>query len=196
MVVLAKTGASGHVLTLLSALLLTAACGDGTYSLSTSSWPEPGEVHPLPDLEGSVVELVRRSSRCNQDLLDGLVALVGSQVEFPGETVSELKSPCAGGHEVRVDIDLEGRSILFDFSNVVAARRFVSADFEGFVVTDMYESVAAFRGVSIDRTLSTMDVRDEAISVRAHSVSVNLAGVAFDPTSFLKIDLLLEDVPE
>ena len=196
MVVLAETSASGHVLTLLSALLLTASCGDGTYALSTSSWPEPGEVHPLPDLEGSIVELARRSSRCNQDPLHGLVALVGSHMEFPGETVTKLKSPCAGGHEVRVDIDLEGRSILYDFSNVVAAQRFPNADFEGFVVTDMYGSVAAFRGVSIDRTVSTMDVRDEAISVRAHSVSVNLAGVAFDPTSFLKIDLLLENVPE
>jgi len=196
MVVLAKRGAWGHVLTLLSALLLITACGDATYKVTTSGWGEPEEVRLFPDLEGSIVELARLSSRCNQDPSHSLVALVGSHMEFPGETVTQLKSPCAGGHEVRVDIDLEGRSILYDFSNVVAAQRFPNADFEGFVVTDMYHSVAAFRGVSIDRTVSTMVVPDEAISVRAHSLSVNLAGVAFDPTSFLKIDLVLENVPE
>jgi hypothetical protein len=79
---------------------------------------------------------------------------------------------------------------------VAAAQRFPNADFEGFVFTDMYDSVAVFHGASIDRTVSNMDLRDEAISVRAHSVSVNVAGVAFDPTSFLKIDLLFENVSE
>lgn len=191
----AKTGAWGRML-VLSSVLLVVGCGDGNYKLSSDSWGEPSRAGLLADLEGSVVELARLSSRCTEERLDGLIVLVGSHMEFPAETVTTLNSRCAGALQVEIEIDLEGRSILYDFSNVVTAGRFPDADFEGFTLTEIFHVVAAFRGARIDRDASTMDLPDEAISVEAHSLLVNLADMEFDADSFLKIDLLLGPAPE
>lgn len=190
MMMLARTGAWGRML-VLSSVLLFVACGDSNYKLSSDSWGEPTRAGLLADLEGSIVELARLSSRCTEERLDSLVVLVGSHMEFPAETVTTLKSPCAGAPEVGIEIDVEGRSILYDFSSVVVAGRFPDADFEGFTLSDIFHAVAAFRGARIDRDASTMDLPDEAISFEAHSLLVNLAGMEFDAESFLKIDLLL-----
>jgi hypothetical protein len=196
MMLLAKTGAQGRVLAMSSMLLFAVACGDANYKLSSDSWGEPTRIDLLTDLEGSVVELARLSSRCSEEPLDGLVVLVGSHMEFPAHAVRTLKSPCTGVPEVGIEIDLEGRSILYDFSNVVAAGRFPGADFEGFSLTDIFGACATFRGAQIDRDASTMNLPDDAISFEAHSLLVNLADMEFDSESFLKIDVLFEGSPD
>ena len=173
-----------------SALLLATACGDsGTYKLSTSDWGDSADEGHLWDLNGSTVELTRISSRCLSSSAQSLVAQVGSGMEFPGEAVTKLKSPCAAGPEVRVDIDLEGRSVLYDFSNVAESGVFPPAEIEGFVITDVFQSVAEIRSASLDRSVSSIELGDDALSFDSHSVSLNLAGVAFEPGTFVKVDL-------
>ena len=196
----AKTNAWGCKFAFVSALVLPlfiAVCGDAhVFDVASRDWDESAETGFLWDLRGCELELARVSSRCNQDDPDTLSARVGSDMEFPGEMVARLGRPCAGGPEVQVDIDVGARSIVYDFSNVEARGSFPNADFEGFVFTDVYHSVAAIREVSIDRTVSTMDVPDEAISCDAHGLWVNLAGMAFDSTSLIKIDIRFESDPE
>lgn len=178
----------------IGSFLFVIACGDAhTFRVSTSEWG-PDARGPLGDLQGSLIELARISSRCNPAGSDSLMALVGSHIEFPGEEVTGLKSPCGEGPEVRVGVDLGRHTILYDFSNVTEAGRFPDADFEGFVITDMYHSVRGIRSVTIDRGMSSMDVPDDAVSFDAHSVSINLAGMGFDPASFVKLDLTFDAV--
>jgi len=193
MMMLANTSRWRCVLVVVSALSFVAACGD--YKVTTRGWDPSAKPGSLWNLDGCVVELARLSSRCNEATSDPLSARVGSSLEFPGEMVAQLESPCADGPEVQVDIDLEGQSVLYDFSNVAAAGRFPSAEFEGFVITDTYHSVAAIVGASFDGTLSTLSLPEEALSFEAHSISVNLEGIAFDQTSFIKVDLVLERNP-
>jgi len=196
MMMLANTGRWRRVLVVVSALSLTAACGDSSnYKVSTRGWDPSAQGGSLWSLDGCVVELTWLSSRCNEAASGLLSARVGSSLEFPGEMVAQLESPCADGPAVRVDIDLGGQSVLYDFSNVAPAGRFPSAEFEGFVITDTYHSVAAIVGASIDRSVSTVDLPDEALSFDAHSLSVNLAGIAFDQTSFIKVDVVLDRNP-
>jgi hypothetical protein len=192
MMMLAKTRRWGRVLVFSSALLLAAACGD--YKVNPTGWDSSADPGFLWSLEGCTVELARLSSRCSNDTSDSLTARVGSHLEFPGEMVIAIESPC-GGPGVRVDIDVEGQSVLYDFSDVAAAGEFPGAEFEGFVITDTFRSVAALRGASIDRVVSTLDLPDESLLVDAHSLSVNLAGIAFDQTSFIKVDLVLAANP-
>jgi len=179
-----------------SSVLLFVACGNSNYQLSSDGWGEPTRADLLMDLEGSVVELARLSSRCTQERLESLVVLVGSHMEFPADTVPTLKSPCEGAPEVGIEIDVERRSVLYDFSNVLVAGRFPDADFEGFTLSDIAHAVASIRGARIDRDASTIELPDEAISFEAHSLLVNLADMEFDTESFLKIDLLFGGVPE
>lgn len=177
-------------LALAGSLLFVSGCGDGyTYELSAGGF---GPSDGLSDLDGSLIELARLSSRCSLEAGDHLVALVGSHMEFPGEDVTGLKSPCGGGPEVRVDIDLDGHRIVYDFAKVSAPGHFPDVEFEGFVVTDMFHTVPDIRGVSIDRSLTTLLVPDTAVSFDAHSVSINLAGMDFDGSSFVKLDLVFE----
>jgi hypothetical protein len=197
MMMLANDRRWGRMLAVLSALSFVAACGDaGNYKVHTRDWDPSAPTGFLWTLEGCVVELARLSSRCDQDASQTLFAKVGSSLEFPGEVVSTLASTCGGGPQVRVDIDLQEQSVLFDFSNIAAAGRFPSAEFEGFVITDTYHSVAAIVGATIDRTVSTLNLPDEAVSFDEHSLAVNLTDVAFDETSFIKVDLTLERHPD
>jgi len=185
-----------RVLALLSTLLFAGACGDASnYRVTPRDWDQSAPSGFLWTLEGCVVELARLSSRCDQGASESLTARVGSSLEFPRELVTELGSPCGGGPEVQVDIDVKGHSVLYDFSNVAAAGRFPSAEFEGFVITDTYRSAAAIVGASVDRTVSTLSVPDEALSFDADSLAINLASIAFDQTSFIKVDLVFERNP-
>ncbi len=181
----------------IGAFLFVVACGDAhTFKLSPGDWEPTDQRGSLSDLNGALVELARVSSRCNVDARDSLLALVGSHMEFAGEDVTGMKSPCAGGPEVRVDIDLGGNHILYDFSKVSEGGRFPDAEFEGFVITDMYHSVSDIRAVAVDRNMSTMLIPNRAVSFDAHSVSINLAGIRFDPSSFVKLDLVFESEPD
>lgn len=175
-------------LALVGSFLFIVACGDPhTFKLSSGGL---GPSDGLSDLNGSLIELVRVSSRCDPDSGNSLVALVGSHVEFPGEDVTRIKSPCDGGPDIRVDIDLDSHRIVYDFAGVRAPGRFPDADFEGFVVTDLFHSVPGIGAVSIDRSMTTMLVPDSAVSFDAQSASINLAGMSFDTSSFVKLDLV------
>ena len=105
-------------------------------------------------------------------------------------------TPIPSARLTGADVDVEGRSIVYDFCNVAGAGRFPEAEFEGFVVTDAFHLVAPIRGVTIDRDKSTMNMSDAAISFDEHTVRVNLAGLEYDETCRVKLDLVLETDPE
>ena len=175
----------------MSSVLFAVGCGDA-HSFKLSAGGVDASDRALSDLHGSLVELARISSRCNLGEGPSLVAMVGSHMEFSGEDVTGIKSSCEPGSAVGVDIDLGSHHIVYDFSQVSQRGRFPDAAFEGFTVTDMYHSVSEIRSVSIDRDATTMRVPDEAVTFDAHSVSLNLAGMGFDASAFVKLDIVFE----
>lgn len=169
------------------------ACGDvDTYKIRTSGW---GETESRTDLDGAVVQLVRTVVPCDSEASNQLFALVGSQMEFPGNTVASVKSSCAHT-EAAVDIDLEGRSIIYDFSNIVGPGEFAAAAFNGYVFTDLSESGPVILGATVDRTVTTVDLEDQDLVVDGHTLRANFAGIPFDEVGFVKIDLVFEDSEE
>ena len=112
---------------------LVAACGDAsTYKIRTSPWDA---AEPRAGWDGTLVELVRATTRCDAEDEEGLIVSVGSQIEFSGEHVAALKSSCASSVEVEVSIDVDGRSIIYDFSSVSKPGVFTAAGFNGYVFT-------------------------------------------------------------
>lgn len=187
----------GAVIAAVAVVFIATKCGDAyTFGIRTSDWDDSADGSPLSTLNGAIVELEHVSSRCDDGVSDGLMARVGSDIEFPGESVVEIEPPCVNGRAVQLDVDVEGRSIVYDFCNVEGAGRFPEAEFEGFVVTDAFHLVAPIRGVTIDRDKSTMNMSDAAISFDEHTVRVNLAGLEYDDTCRVKLDLVLETDPE
>lgn len=187
----------GAVIAAVFVVFIAVKCGDvDTFRLRTSDWDEPADRGSLSELNGAIVELERVSSRCDEDVAESLIARVSLDMEFPGESVVKLNSPCAGAPAVELDVDVEGQSIVYDFCNVTEAGRFPDAEFEGFVITDILHAVAPIRSVAIDWDETTLDMSDEAISFDEHTVRINLAGLEYDDTCRVKLALVLETDPE
>lgn len=185
------------VIAAVAVVFIAAKCGDvHAFKIRPSDWDDSADRSPLSTLNGAIVQLEHVSSRCADGVSDDLIALVGSDMEFPGESVVEIEPPCVDGWAVQLDVDVEGRSIVYDFGNVGAAGRFPQAEFEGFVVTDIFHLVAPIRSVTIDRDKSTMNMSDAAISFDEHTVWVNLAGLEYDENCLVKLDLVLETDPQ
>jgi hypothetical protein len=118
---------------------------------------------------------------------------VGTPMEFPGDNVAKLKSACSGGSEAAVSIDVEARSIIFDFSSVASSGVFTAADFNGYVLTDMADAAPELVGAILDRDVSTLQLDDDRLQTEPRVVRANFEGIRFDETGFVKIDLLFAD---
>jgi hypothetical protein len=189
-----KTSNAMRYALLLVTLGLFVGCGD--YPVDSSA--ESVDVEPRSrsiELLGRTVYLRRRSTLCGSLVSNPLVAQVGAGVEFTSDQTRELELPCSGASSPAVEVRVDGRSLIFDFSNVDREGVFPEAQFEG------YELAFARRcgdmvlaGVSIDKEHSTMAAAEIRTSHHYDRVGVDLQGLAYDHSSFIKIDLELVDV--
>lgn len=174
-----------------AALGLVSACGDvETFNFRTGPI-DPAE--PLRDLKGAVVRLVRMTEPCDSGDADELLALVGDWMEFPGERVKTLKSSCSDGPKVAVSIDLQARSIIYDFSNVASPGVFAPVDFNGYVFTYVWAPAPDLLGATVDRTVTTVELNDMDLLVDGPTLMVNFESLSFDESAFVKIDLELAE---
>lgn len=169
----------------LTALSFIIACGDvDAYKVHTSSWEG---TEALSDMQGRLVRLVRATTHCESE---ALLSLVGSHMEFPAEDVVALTSSCPGANEVNVGIDLDAKSIVYDFSNVAGSGVFASAEFNGYVIESMARSCGEISSATVDRKLSNLALDDDDVATNGHALRVNFAGLPFDETTFVKIDVV------
>jgi len=179
------------LLAAVAALGLVAACGDvDSFKFRSSGW---GDTEPLVDWNGTLVQLVRVTVPCAAQDSEGLIVPVSTHMEFPGERVATLKASCSVGVEAEVSIDIEGRSIIYDFSSVTAAGVFTAAKFNGYVFTDIASSAPEIVGATIDRGVSTLQLDEDALQAEGRVVRANFEGVSFEETDFLKIDLVFAE---
>lgn len=179
------------LLAVAAGLALLAACGDlDGYALRPGAWAERA---PTENWAGTYVELVRSSSACDPGDEGRMIVSVGTQIEFPGESVAELKSACSGNADAEVSIDIEGRSIVYDFSSVSQGGAYTSARFNGYVFTELAGVAPRLLHAMLDREASTVELNDEALRVEEHELHANFEGVEFRPSDFVKIDLVFVD---
>jgi len=166
-------------------------CGDAhTFKLSPGSW---GETQPLADWDGTIVELHRQTLPCETGAPECLRSFVGDQMEFEGLEVGGLKSDCSRGAAAAVAIDVQPRSIIFDFSNVESPGTFRQTDFDGYVVRDPTGVTPEIVVARVDREASTLDLEDAQITVEGSAIHANFAGLVFDSMDFVKIDLVFAE---
>ncbi len=182
--VMQKAIAMGLRCALLFSVPVTAACGD-----SDDGELSPAVVSPAAR-DGADVHLLRDSTRCSAPAPTHLVAKMGAGVEFSEDNAQPLASPCLDDANPGIEVDIEHGSVLFDFSNVATEGRFPDAVFEGYVLYFARKcGDPIFTSATLDREVSNVDVRSGDISTHFDRLKVNFAGIAYDQTSFLKIDL-------
>lgn len=174
-----------------AAAMVLCACGDvDTFKLRPASW---GETQPLVDWNGTIVELHHQTLPCDVVAPKCLRSFVGDHMEFEGLEVVALKSDCSRGAEAAVAIDVQPRSIIFDFSNIVDPGAFPQMDFDGYVVGDFLGAAPQIVGARVDREVSTLDLDDRDIVIDGGRIRANFAGLAFDVTDLVKIDLVFAE---
>jgi hypothetical protein len=173
---------------LLCSLLLASACGDAGEGPVVS---DDTVLESLPrGLEGVEVHLVRDSTRCGAPDSTPLVADAGIGIEFTADHVRTLASPCAGSPSPAIEVNVENGGVIFDFANVDQPGEFPGAQFEGYVVhfaRSCGDPVVA--SATPDTDLSNIDVRHAKVTSHYDRLKVNFAGVAYDRSSFLRIDV-------
>ena len=69
---------------------------------------------------------------------------------------------------------------------------FAPAAFNGYVFHDVAQSNRKISGATIDRKISNLDMDDDDLVVDAHTLRANFAGLPFDETTFVKLDLTFD----
>jgi len=156
---------------------------------------DPGDIEPtstLGSLEGVQVELIRRSSQCSPEAPKGAIVEVGPGLEYPADLVESLDSRCARFPNPAVEVHVEPRSVLFDFSSVSEPSRFPTGGFEGYVLRIVpTEASPLLSFAAIDEGSSTMPMDEGHLGFDEAGLEVDFQGVDFDSMGFLKIDLYL-----
>jgi len=161
---------------------------------------DPGQIDAeassVLGMDGLQVELIRYSTQCGSEEPPGLVAEVGDGMEYSAEAVKNLESSCPEGPNPGVEVYVENRAVLFDFSNVTEPGGFPAGEFEGYILDIVGNAEAPFMiAVAVDREVTTVDLDDIDLTHDLDRLEVNFAGIFFDSSSFLKIDLLLARGP-
>lgn len=177
-----------RVFALLATAGLLTACGDvDTFNLRPGEW---GDLEPLTDWGGVVVELQHVSARCEAPA-EGLRAAVGDELEFQ-DCATAISRKCAT-EAVPVAIDVQPRSILYDFSNIAQPGKFEGEAFNGYVLADLLGLGPRILRVRVDAEHTTLALDQGRIVVADGAVHVNFAGLPFDDTDFVKLDLEFAD---
>lgn len=175
-----------------AAASVLSACGDvDTFKLSPDSW---GDTQPLVDWNGTLVELHHETLPCETVASECLSSFVGQHMEFEGLDVKSLKSECSRGAEAAIAVDVQARSIIFDFSNVDSSGVFRRSEFNGYVVHEMLGAAPEILVAQLDREVSTLDLDPQDIVIEGSTIRANFEGHAFDETDFVKIDLVFAKV--
>ena len=180
------------VLILFAALI--SSCGDDPADSSV----ELGDTVPrntLPGVEGRTVYLRRHSTRCGSPASNPLSAEVDARVEFLADRTRKLDSPCPGAPSPGVEIGVDSRSLTFDFSKIEQSGAFPQAGFEGYELAFARRcGDPAIASASVDAEYSTAEASKLEVLHHYDRVSVNFERMAYNPGSFVKVDLQLVDV--
>lgn len=157
---------------------------------------DPGHIASDPDaaasMKGVQIELIRHSSSCDSAESQGLIAEVGPGLEYPAEAVRALKANCAAALAPGIEVHVEERAVVLDFSQVAEHGRFPDHEFEGYIL-DIVRTVDAplLFAALLDSHASTLDVVQGDLSFDRDRVAINLADREFDSDGFIKIELFL-----
>jgi hypothetical protein len=107
---------------------------------------------------------------------------------------SNPETRCAGVSSADIQVFFDGRSLLFDFSNVRASGVIADAGFEGYVLSTSDDSrMSEIVDASVDPNVSSVSADEVVVEVDEDHVAVDLRGLAYDDRTFVKVDISFLD---
>lgn len=153
------------------------------------------DVSAVASMEGERVELIRHSTVCDSTESQGPIAEVGPGLEFPAEVVRTLNANCSQVPNPGVEVHVDGRAVVFDFSNVAKPGQFPDGEFEGYILDVVRAAdTPVLISASVDSQMSTLHIYEGDLSFDGDRVAVNLAGLTFDSNSVLRVELYLVSI--
>ncbi|MCI5178061.1 MAG: hypothetical protein D3911_01810 [Candidatus Electrothrix sp. AW3_4] len=131
---------------------------------------------------GEVVRLTVDSPNLGEIIAGPHDAIVDSNIEFSLERVNNV---------VEVDINLSDKTIYFDYSRS-SYGNFASGSFNGYVFTDINNTIPNITSVKIDTIATTLGVDDSRISYDNNQIFVNVASLSFNQDSRIKLNIGFE----
>ena len=135
--------------------------------------------------EGKEIQLETFSPNKNNPILNKLVATVGEGFEFTDLDEQGL----SGGNIIDIQIDFSANSIIFDFSESSPYTRVRSANFNGYVFTDVSGTIPQISNVTIDEAVTTLGLDSSDITFTEDSIEVNFEGLRFNTDTIAKLDV-------
>lgn len=96
---------------------------------------------------------------------------------------------CNKSREPAVEVHVEAQGLILDFSNVEAPGQFADTDFAGYVVEVVPDAGMPILAARVDTGATTLDIGDDRVAYDESGIEINLAGLAYDSTTFIKIDV-------
>lgn len=127
---------------------------------------------------------------------DNEVRIRDPGVEYPDvESLFDPSSPVPPGFArslVNVAIDIKPAAVTIDFDNVLHTA-YASAYQNTYVFTFDAAAAPLLAGARVDRTVTTLGLEAEDVRVEGNRLFVNVEGLSFDTSTFVKIRLISED---
>lgn len=129
---------------------------------------------------------------------EAMDANFGSAIDNTKVTLSHLSTRCGDGGAMTcpkgmapaVEVHIEERSVIFDFSNVAEPGAFADVDFEGFLLEIAADANTPILFARIDPEVTNLEIGADAVTHDEGHLEVNFASVAYDSAGLVKIDLL------
>ncbi len=112
-------------------------------------------------------------------------------IRYDSSRCDESDTGCPKTLVPNVEVFVDGKSILIDFSNVDGPGVFDEGTFEGFVIEVVRSADSPIFHASIDREATTLDVDEARLAYDETGLEINLAGASYDSNGFIKVDLLV-----
>ena len=144
--------------------------------------PEETSAEPVQgdgsNFTGAEIQYQQFFPNSNTPVGDTLLANVGNEAEF----VTPASDAVIGE-----SVDISGNSILYQVTDPGGV--FSNADFNGIVLSDVSDNLPAIANVTIDSSVTTLDVNNSDIQFDENSVSLNVAGLAYVTGDTIKLDV-------
>jgi hypothetical protein len=101
------------------------------------------------------------------------------------------ESQCTKTRAPNVDIYVDGRCLFLDFSGVDAPGRFSDETFHGFVFEVDPSANSPIIMAHVNEDASTLEIEGWRVTYGRDYVEINLAGLEYDSSDLIQIDLLV-----
>lgn len=138
--------------------------------------------------EGNTIRLSVDTPNLGSTIAGPYDAVVGNSIEFSPE------GSYGGYYAIAVDIDISNDIIYFDYSDA-GSGWFAGGTFNGYVFTDLNDSITDIIDVQIDEAITTIGIDSSRIFFNENQIIVNVEDLYHNSSSRISLDVDFAPVP-